>query len=153
MVGVELSVLAIDQLFAELDIVPEVTEYEELLHYRAPNLDVFVGDVFLLSEGLLGPVDAIYDRAALVALPQALREQYSQHLMKITNHAPQLLISFDYDQSLMPGPPFCVDEAEVRRYYDAGYQLRLLESAEVSGGLKGVCPARELVILLESNQG
>ena len=147
-VGAELSVLAIDQLFAELGIVPDVTEYEELLHYRAPNLDIFVGDVFLLSPGLLGEVDAVYDRAAMVALPGPMREQYSRHLVKITAAAPQLLITFDYDQACLPGPPFCLSESEVRRHYEGSYQVKLLESAPVQGGLKGICPAQELVMLL-----
>lgn len=148
-VGVELSILAIDQLFSNLGIRPEVTEYEELIHYRAPNLDVFIGDIFLVSPELLGVVDAVYDRAALVALPADMRAQYTQHVLSITATAPQLLITFDYDQACLPGPPFCVDEAEVDRHYGAAYQIQLLESAAVPGNLKGVCPAQELVMLLQ----
>ena len=148
-VGAELSVLAIDQLFSNLDIAPEVTEYKELIHYRAPNLDIFIGDIFLLSAGLLGKVDAVYDRAALVALPADMRQSYTRHLVAITFAAPQLLITFDYDQARMPGPPFCVDAAEVRMHYESSYQIELLESAAVQGGLKGVCPAQELVMLLQ----
>ncbi|MBA53509.1 MAG: thiopurine S-methyltransferase [Pseudomonadales bacterium] len=148
-VGVELSILAIDQLFAELGVAPEVTEYEELIHYRAPNLDVFIGDLFLVSAALLGEVDAVYDRAALVALPADMRAEYTRHVVSITAAAPQLLITFDYDQSLLPGPPFCVNEAEVRRHYESSYKIQLLESTAVAGNLKGVCPALELVMLLQ----
>ncbi|MEE2733065.1 MAG: thiopurine S-methyltransferase [Pseudomonadota bacterium] len=151
-VAAELSVLAVDQLFAELGLVPQVTEYEELLHYRAapggqcPGLEVFVGDVFLVSAELLGLVHAVYDRAALVALPHGMRADYTRHLLSITGTAPQLLISFDYDQQRLPGPPFCVNQEEVQRYYAAQYQIMLLDSVAVAGGLKGVCPAQELVL-------
>lgn len=147
-VGAELSVLAIDQLCSSLGITPEVTEYEELLHYRAPNLDLFVGDIFYVSSSLLGKVDAIYDRAALVALPAEMRAQYCEHLLAVSAKAPQLLITFDYDQSVMPGPPFCVSEAEVQQHYGASYHIKRLGSESVAGGLKGVCPAQELVFLL-----
>jgi thiopurine S-methyltransferase len=77
----------------------------------------FVGDIFDLSRATLGPVDAIYDRAALVALPETMRNRYAAHLMEITDHAPQLLICFDYDQSLQPGPPFSISDEEVGRHY------------------------------------
>jgi len=146
-VGAELSSVAIDQLFNELKVTPQVMEYEEMLHYQAPNLDVFVGDVFYLSEGMLGPVDAVYDRAALVALPENLRTRYASHISTISGYAPQLLITFDYDQTQLQGPPFCVNEAEVRQLYSARSLLRLVSEA-VPGGLKGVCPAQELVFLV-----
>ncbi|RLU00832.1 MAG: thiopurine S-methyltransferase [Ketobacter sp.] len=151
-VAAELSVLAVDQLFTELGLVPQVTEYEALLHYRVapgdqcPGLEVFVGDVFLVSAELLGPVDAVYDRAALVALPHTMRADYTRHLMRISGTAPQLLISFDYDQQCMPGPPFCVNQDEVQHHYAAHYRIELLDSVAVAGGLKGVCPAQELVL-------
>lgn len=150
-VGAELSILAIDQLFSDLGITPEVTEYEELIHYRAPNLDVFIGDIFMVSSALLGEVDAVYDRAALVALPADMRAEYTKHVVSITSTAPQLLITFDYDQAQLPGPPFCVNEAEVRRHYEPAYTIQLLESAAVPGNLKGVCPAQELVMLLQDS--
>ena len=68
-VGVELSLLAIEQLFEELDVTPEIAVADAFTHFQAPQLDLFVGDIFELQENTLGPVDAIYDRAALVALP------------------------------------------------------------------------------------
>ena len=153
-VGAELSSVAVDQLFNELNIIPRVTEYEALLHYqgsgpRGTKLDLFVGDVFLLSANLLGAVDALYDRAALVALPPEMRAQYAEHMLEISNRAPQLLITFDYDESQLTGPPFCVNEAEVRQLY-RGMSLQRLASEPVSGGLKGVCPAQEQVFLLRS---
>lgn len=147
--GAELSELAIQQLFAELGVEPQITNMGELKHYSATNIDIFVGDIFHLSAQMLGPVDAVYDRAALVALPQDMRHQYTAHLIKITSQAPQLLISYEYDQSLMAGPPFSISHEEINQHYGDSYEVTLLISSEVSGGLKGTCAAQENVWLLQ----
>src|SRR6185503_16992975 len=96
--GAELSPIAVEQLFAELGTVPEVAEIGQLRRYSADGSDIFAGDIFALSRDVLGPVDAVYDRAALVALPKDMRGNYAAHLAEVTGRAPQLLISFDYDQ-------------------------------------------------------
>ena len=148
--GAELSQLAIEQLFMDLGLQPEITEAGELFRWRAQHLDIFVGDVFALSRNMLGSVDAVYDRAALVALPEPVRPRYAAHLMELTHHAPQLLICYDYDQRAMDGPPFSIGNDEVARHYGATFDLRLLASVEVAGGLKGKCPAKEKIWLLRS---
>jgi thiopurine S-methyltransferase len=148
-VGSELSEIAIKQLFSELAIEPKIKAINEIRCYSADNIDIFVGDIFDLSRGVLGRVDAIYDRAALVALPETMRNRYTAHLMEITNIAPQLLICLDYDQSLLDGPPFSVTETEVHRHYQDSYDLTALASVDVVGGLKGKCPAKENVWLLK----
>ena len=146
--GAELSAIAIDQLFAQLGVTPTITKVGVLEHYRAPQLDIFVGDIFAVTPALLGPVDAIYDRAALVALPQDMRARYAAHLTTLTAQAPQLLISFDYDQQAMEGPPFSVSTEEIQRHYGQRYDITVLASLDVPGGLKGRCPATERVYLL-----
>jgi thiopurine S-methyltransferase len=146
--GAELSKLAIEQLFAGLGVEPEITRVGDHDRYSAQDIDIFVGDIFALSGKILGPVDAVYDRAALVALPEAMRNRYTAHLMAITGKAPQLLISYEYDQSRLEGPPFSIRNAEVRRHYADNYDLALLASQDVPGGLKGQCAATENVWLL-----
>ncbi|MEB3192179.1 MAG: thiopurine S-methyltransferase [Snowella sp.] len=106
--GAELSKIAIAQLFRELGVKPQISQIGEIEHYSAQNIDIFVGDIFHLSSKILGVVDAVYDRAAVVALPAAMRNRYTAHLMEITYKAPQLLICYEYDQSLMAGPPFSI---------------------------------------------
>lgn len=147
-VGAELSELAIRQLFEELGVEPEVTEIDKALLYSAEGIDIFVGDIFDLAAETLGHVDAVYDRAALVALPGEMRNRYSEHLMRITRTAPQLLITFEYDQSLLDGPPFSIDSDEVTRHYGRNYHVSLLESTAVPGGLKGKVAAGESIWLL-----
>ncbi|WP_371347133.1 thiopurine S-methyltransferase [Ancylobacter sp. IITR112] len=147
--GAELSRLAVEQLFAELGVTPEITEIGPLERFAAEGITIFVGDIFDLTHEVLGPVDAVYDRAALVALPEPMRTRYAAHLAHLTRHARQLLITFDYDQSLTVGPPFAVDEHEVRRHYGAAYHVALLEKHPLKGGLRGKEPVAEEVWKLE----
>ena len=149
-VGVELSELAVQQLFAELGATPCIQVLNDALQrYETDKLTVFVGDIFALNREQLGPVDAIYDRAALVALPAALRPRYASHLTAISAGARQLLISFDYEQSQLPGPPFAVLAEELTELYGQHYQLQPLARQPLAGGLKGRCPADEMVWLLQ----
>lgn len=120
--------------------------------YSAKDIDIFVGNIFDVSATILGLVDAIYDRAALVALPEEIRTRYAAHLKEITGKAPQLLVTYEYDQNLMEGPPFSVSKEEVNQHYSDSYDLSLLVSTDVSGGLKGRCAAKENVWLLQKHQ-
>ncbi|MGI3210299.1 thiopurine S-methyltransferase [Roseovarius tibetensis] len=146
--GVELSEVAVQELFANLGATPEVTQAGPLKRYATSGLEIFVGDIFALTADTLGPVDAVYDRAALVALPAAMRSAYTRHVAQITGTAPQLVVTFQYDQTLMDGPPFSLTQDEVRDHYAAQYAITPLEQADVPGGLKGVCPATETALLL-----
>ena len=147
--GAELSKIAIEQLFAELGVEPIVSRVGAVDHYSAESVDILGGDIFEVSSEMLGPVDAIYDRAALVALPEAMRRQYTAHLLAITKRAPQLLATYEYDQSVMDGPPFSISQQEVQRHYSGSYEIALRASTEVPGGLRG-CDARENVWLLSN---
>ena len=147
-VGAELSELAVEALFSHLNIRPEVSKLPGFLLYQCPDIDIFVGDIFDLNRALMGHVDAIYDRAALVALPAAMRVQYSQQLLQISATAPQLLICFDYVQEAMPGPPFAVTADEVKQLYAQDYALELLSSEPLQGGLKGKIAALQQTWLL-----
>ncbi|HSI28792.1 MAG TPA: thiopurine S-methyltransferase [Methylophilus sp.] len=141
--GAELNQLAVDTLFAELGVTPTITEHGSLRLYHAEHIDIFQGDFFTLDKGLLGDVDAVYDRAALIALPANMRIDYSQHLINLTAGAPQLLISFHYDQSLAEGPPFNVSAEEVAAHYALTYNIHLLADEILPTGLKGKFPAQE----------
>ena len=148
-VGVELSAIAVEQLFNGMGATPEVTEVGPLTRYSADGVDIFAGDIFDLTANELGPVKAVYDRAALVALPADMRGRYAAHLAAITHRARQLLITFGYDQSQMAGPPFSVPPEEVARVHGARYAMTALHRGPVSGGLKGKVDAEETVWLLK----
>lgn len=142
-VGAELVEDAVRRLFEGAEGEPDISEAGRLTYFAGERLEVFVGDLFDLGAEALGPVDAVYDRAALVALPPETRAAYAAHVAGITAKARQLLIAFDYDQAVMAGPPFSVPEGEVRALYEGGFTVDRLESADVAGGLKGFCPATE----------
>jgi thiopurine S-methyltransferase len=148
--GAELSPLAIEQLFDELDVEPEITQAGTLARYSASGIDIFVGDIFAVTARNIGPVDAIYDRAALIALPADVRERYTSHLIDITGAAPQLLVTLEYDQQQLDGPPFSVSASEIATHYSAAYQLQCVESNAVAGGLKGKVPATEAAWVLRN---
>ncbi|HSH73295.1 MAG TPA: thiopurine S-methyltransferase [Methylophilaceae bacterium] len=148
-VGAELSKIAIDELFQSLGLKPEIAKAGELIHYSAKDIDIYVGDIFELSAQTFGVVDAIYDRAAIVALPAGIRKQYATHLLSITHAAQQLIITYEYDQSLVDGPPFSVNQAELKQHYSASYSLTALETREVEGGIKGKASSIETAWLLK----
>lgn len=151
--GAELSELAVTQLFAELGIEPSLSAVGKHRLFRGEKIEIFVGDLFDLFRETLGPVDAVYDRAALVALPEAMRVQYTAHLKTLTALAPQLVISYEYDQTAVPGPPFSVTSDELHHHYSDSYALTRLTHIEVPGGLKGKCPATEHSWRLDKRSG
>tara|TARA_R110002050_G_scaffold57423_5_gene129355 strand:- start:277012 stop:277653 length:642 start_codon:yes stop_codon:yes gene_type:complete len=150
--GIELVETAIEQLFTELGVVPKISVINDIKHYRAENIDIYVGDIFKLTQDVLGSVDAVYDRAALVALPAEVRPLYTAHLIKITHASPQLLIAYHYDQHVVQGPPFSISNEEVKRHYQDHYNLTLIVSTDVEGGMKGKCAAKETVWLLNNSK-
>jgi thiopurine S-methyltransferase len=81
-VGAELSEIAVKELFDDLGVEPNISRIGELGLYRAKDIDIWVGDIFDVSAETLGLVDAIYDRAALVALPASRRDQYINPAVK-----------------------------------------------------------------------
>lgn len=143
--GAELSEIAVEALFAQLQLKPAIQQIGEIKLYSAANIDIFVGDIFKLTPAMLGKVDTVYDRAALVALPDDMRKQYCTHLLALTQTAPQLLICFAYDQAIHAGPPFSICANEVKQHYQANYDLTLLASVEMPDGLKGQHPCTEQV--------
>lgn len=121
--AVELSELAVEQFFEEQQIDYERSETGEWIVYQSrPRPDrgkirIWCGDFFKLEPGQLGSIDAIYDRAALIALPVEMRSVYVEKLLALTGPVPQFLITLSYDQSQMAGPPFAVRHSEVNQLY------------------------------------
>lgn len=147
--GAELSPLAMEQLFQELGVAYEVEVCGELKHHRGEGIDIFSGDIFHVTPALLGAVDAIYDRAALVALPDDMRTKYRTHLLNICGNAPQLLLTLEYEEDLLSGPPFSIREDDVHAYYGDVYEVIALDSRHEPEGLKGKHPVTERVWLLK----
>lgn len=117
-VGVELSQIACNAFFEENQISVETTQIENFTVFQSAHITLFSGDFFYLNKSFLGRVDAVYDRAALIALPFEMRKKYVSHLRNITNDsAPIFLITTDYPQEDMQGPPFSIGQTEVEALF------------------------------------
>lgn len=150
--GIELSPLAINELFQALNFVPKITPAGKLTLYSTTNIEIWVGDIFDLSSSILGAVDAVYDRAALVALPEEMRPHYADHLTALTHGVQQLLVTYEYAQRMYAGPPFSVCEKELMQHYGKSYQLKRLAQDEIAGGFKGKVAAALTTWLLQGVQ-
>lgn len=146
-VGVELIQSAIEELFDELGIEPVITNIKGMLLYEANNLQIYVGDFFSVTREMIGNVDAVYDRAALIALPPDLQSRYAAHLVEVSNSAPQLLVTMEYDQELMDGPPFSISSSDVKDYYQDHFEIIPILDAEKDTLFKAM-PVKESVWIL-----
>ncbi|RBO84114.1 thiopurine S-methyltransferase [Marinomonas aquiplantarum] len=110
--GVELSSLAIIEFIGDNDLTYETLQQGNLKIHTVNELPIRLieGDYFDFNEQ---GFDACYDRAAMVAMPQNVREKYVQHtLQRLSQKAFVLLITLQY-QGDKKGPPFSVAEKEV----------------------------------------
>ena len=133
-VGVELAQRAVEDFFDEHKLLPEVSEVGALRLYRAGAVEIYCGDFFALTAQQLDGCSALYDRAALIALPPEMRARYVAHLTQVLPSRCQgLLVSLDYDQTRMDGPPFAVADEEVQRLYMPEWHLQELVCGDVLG--------------------
>lgn len=133
--GVELSERAVEDFFAEQGLTADVSVQGGFTVYRAGALEIRCGDFFALKQNDIADCQALYDRAALIALPMDMRQRYVEHLTNILAPSCQgLLVTLDYAQEQMPGPPFAVSDAEVRQSLGSCWDIELLERANVLDG-------------------
>lgn len=126
--GIELSRLAVEAFFEENGLEPEVHQDGEFEVWRADGVTLLCGDFFNLRPEQLAEVGAVYDRASLIALPPELRSRYAEHMSTLLPAGvPFLLITMEYPQAQMSGPPFSVSEQEVNRLYGSFRIDKLLE--------------------------
>ena len=136
--GVELSQLAVDQFFDELRIEPEIRESRYGRHHVAGDIEVIVGDVFDLDAGALQDCAALFDRAALIALPPDLRERYVRETHgALPAGCRGLLVTLEYPQHEKDGPPFSVEEREVDALYSPTWSVDRLERKDILASQPG----------------
>jgi len=130
--GVELSPIAVAQFFQEHGLVPETRESRYGMHHRAGDIELICGDAFALDAQVLADCTGVYDRAALIALPEAMRIRYVRELQaRLPRGCRGLLVTLEYPQHEKNGPPFSVGEAEVRRLYQPEWRVDLLERRDI----------------------
>ncbi len=133
-VGVELSEQAVEAFFSEQNLTPRVTERGVFKVYQADLIEIWCGDFFALNAEVLADCAALYDRAALIALPPLMRAQYADHLNTwLPSGCQGLLITLDYEQAQKAGPPFAVTDEEVQLLLGGRWALQVLQEQDILG--------------------
>lgn len=157
--GVELSPIAVQDFFRENGHLPVQVQSGKFESSEADGMRILCGDFFDLTRADVAKVSAVYDRASLVALPPDMRERYARHLVDILPSGTQvLLVTFDYPQAEMQGPPFAVSVKEVEALYGKYADVRLLAQENVLAQnqrfkQRGVSRMEESIFLLTLRRG
>lgn len=129
--GVELHEAAVRAFFDENDLTSYKKHQDhDFIQYSVENLKISCGDFFSFKKFNL--YNFVYDRAALVAMPKEMRKQYAEVITKTLRVGGKyLLITYEYDQSKLDGPPFSVDSDEVHELYQDHFSIKQMESKEL----------------------
>jgi thiopurine S-methyltransferase len=154
-VGVELSPIAAKAFSAEQGIEFTETQEPPFTVFRGKQITFYAGDFFELGPETAGRLELLYDRAALIALPPAMRQAYAHHVRSlVANDGRGLLISLEYDTSNMEGPPFSVSGDEIRDLFTDSRIAKLHEydclDEEPRFKERGVSWMREVVYEMSS---
>jgi thiopurine S-methyltransferase len=153
--GVELSPIAVSSFFREAGLVPQCREEGAFSVCEAQGVRLLCGNFFQLDAEQLGGVRGVYDRASLIALPPALRREFASRLGDLLPAGVvMLMVTLDYEQSQMSGPPFAVAAPEIEALFGARWSLRLLDEQDVLATHpafqeRGLTRLRESVYLLQ----
>ena len=130
-VGIELSRQAVEAFAAEHGEGFKMESRGAMSRYRVAGVTILQGDLFDVDREAVGDIHGLYDRGALVALPKEMRQGYVNALAVLAPRATCLLVTVEYDQTQMAGPPFSVSEPEVRALYGPDLNVEVLAREEV----------------------
>jgi thiopurine S-methyltransferase len=132
--GVEIAEKPIVEFFADAGEAAVFETGPNIDRYRGERTIIYYGDYLQLQTPDVKGAGAVYDRAALVALPEDQRVHYADHILRIIpEQAVIVLLTIEYDQSLRHGPPFSVPEAEVNKIYGARASVELVSRSPTRG--------------------
>ena len=138
--GVEFSEQAVQEYF-ELRGETTVNSTVDRQHQRYSSgscLDVFVGDFFGFQPEQL--YDAVYDRAALVAISPELRQAYVERLSAMVKKGGKaLLVSLEFTDDEHKGPPFSVEQDEIGIIYGTSWSIKVLKIVNLGDKKREVC--------------
>ncbi len=132
-IAVELSQLAVEQFFSENNLSFSKTQESGFAVFRYKNITIYQGDFFNLSKQQLKDVKAVYDRAALIALPDELVGQYVDKMREIVpKKAKELLITLEFIKKLGPlGPPFTTPDEKVKQLFSCYPSIELVQETDI----------------------
>ena len=133
-IGVEIVPRAVEAFFAENDLTVTQRPHGAFTLWESEGIKIFQGDFFDLSADDVAGIAAEYDRASLIALPPAMRQRYATQLRAILpSETNVLLVTMDYSQAEMHGPPFAVTEQEVAALYQDYFKIDQVCSEDMLG--------------------
>ena len=152
-IGVELASKAVQDFFTENNIAYLVGQEETFQKFTSKSIEIYLGDFFELKPENTSTFKAIYDRASLIALEKLERRKYVDHLISFLHPAGRiLLITLEYHQNQMEGPPYSVPQEEIESLFSPLCSLKLLETFDVLDDRfrkKGLTQLLEHVFLIE----
>ncbi|MHB1565478.1 MAG: thiopurine S-methyltransferase [Acidiferrobacter sp.] len=126
--GVELSPLAVEALYNEQAQVAARSGRGDFLQYAAADVTILLGDYFALTAAITGPIGAVYDRAALIALPPEDRPPYARQMTTLLAPGTRMLLIAPFSpKDPGDGPPFAVSGTEIQSLYGADFAIEVLE--------------------------
>ncbi|MGE8350372.1 MAG: thiopurine S-methyltransferase [Pseudomonas protegens] len=132
--GIELAEKAVEDFFREHNLEPQLSQQGGFKVYAHGPIQLWCGDFFALTVEDMAGCTALYDRAAMIALPPEMRQRYAAHLNALLPAGSKgLLITMDYDQSQLDGPPFAVLDDEVRQRLGSAWQLEVEVERDILG--------------------
>ena len=130
--GIELSEIAIQDFFREAGLTPTVDTCHPFKRFWGDNVTLLQGDFFALSAAYVEGFPIVYDRASLIAFPPEMRRRYAKHLGEMLAAGTKvMLITLEYTQTEMRGPPFSVNEPEVFELFGATMRIEQLRELDV----------------------
>ena len=154
-IGIELVKKAVLDFFTDNNIAYLVRQEENFQKFTSKFIDIYLGDFFELKPEDTPPFKAIYDRASIIALEELDRRKYVNHLIPFLDPAGRiLLITLEYNQNQMKGPPYSVPREEIESLFSPLGSLKLLETCDVLDDRfrkKGLTQLLEHVFLIEKN--
>jgi len=112
-------------------MVPRFTRETGFSRWSGDGLELLCGNFFSLGTKDVGPCEGFYDRAALVALPREMRSAYAGQITRLSNRTTRgLLVTFDYNQQEMGGPPFSIPGNEVSELFVGQWDIHRLGSQD-----------------------
>ena len=154
-IGVELVSKAAQDFFAENKNDYLIQQDETLQKFSSKSIDIYLGDFFDLNPEQTSSFKAIYDRASIVAIEKPERWKYVDHLISFLDTGGRiLLITLEYNQNQMEGPPYSVSAEEIESLFAPSCSLKLLETCDILDDRfrnKGLTRLLEHVFLIVKN--
>jgi thiopurine S-methyltransferase len=156
-IGLECSDVAVKSFYKEQKLPYQQGKYKEFNVFNSELITLLQGDFFDIDSELMEEVRAVYDRASLIALPEDMRKAYVNKLSDtLPDNVKILLVTLEYNQQLMSGPPYSVSENEVRELYSQSFVIKKLHQQDVLENelrfkKKGLDYLLETVYLLSRN--